>query len=186
MELSEKIRILRKARGISQEELGLSLASKDNGVSRQSISDWENGKSEPKLDNIRALAVFLNVSFDSLLDESVDLNNPETLHKVLTQRHVEKGKETIHLIFWILFTILLIGIGVTLIVYYNGEATKYLAQSKETGEQTVIGRSLINKAMIMRIPVLIGILVLSLGLPPLLVKLFLEIRNIIVKRKATK
>lgn len=40
MELSDKIRILRKARGYSQEGLGynLSLVSKD-GISRQSVSD---------------------------------------------------------------------------------------------------------------------------------------------------
>ncbi|MCM1395833.1 MAG: helix-turn-helix domain-containing protein, partial [Corallococcus sp.] len=64
MELSDKIRILRKARGYSQEGLGynLSRVSKD-GISRQSVSDWENGKSEPKLDNIRDLASVLDVSF---------------------------------------------------------------------------------------------------------------------------
>ena len=44
MKLSEKIRILRKARGLSQEELGFELNNaSDFGVSRQSISDWENG-----------------------------------------------------------------------------------------------------------------------------------------------
>ena len=74
MKLSDKIRILRKARGLSQEQLGYSLSrvNKD-GISRQTVSDWENGKFEPKLENIRDLAEVLNVSFDTLLDESVDL-----------------------------------------------------------------------------------------------------------------
>lgn len=36
MELGEKIRTLRKARGLSQGELGNSI-----GVSRQSVSKWE-------------------------------------------------------------------------------------------------------------------------------------------------
>lgn len=84
MELSDKIRIIRKARGFSQEALGdsLSRTSKD-GISRQSVSDWENGKSEPKLDNIRDLAHVLNVSFDALLDESIDLNDRHVLASVL-------------------------------------------------------------------------------------------------------
>ena len=90
MELSDKIRIIRKARGLSQEALGdsLSRVSKD-GISRQSVSDWENGKSEPKLDNIRDLAQVLNVSFDALLDESIDLNDQHVLASVLKHLNPE-------------------------------------------------------------------------------------------------
>lgn len=84
MELSDKIRIIRKARGFSQESLGDSLSRvSEDGISRQSVSDWENGKSEPKLDNIRDLAQVLNVSFDALLDESIDLNDQRVLNSVL-------------------------------------------------------------------------------------------------------
>ncbi len=76
MKLNEKIRILRKARGLSQEELGFELNNaSDFGVSRQSISDWENGRSEPKLENIKLLAKALNVSCDTLLDDEIELNN---------------------------------------------------------------------------------------------------------------
>ena len=83
MKLSDKIRILRKARGMSQEEFGYSLSEATEGVSRQTVSDWENGKFEPKLDNIRDIAKVLNVSFDVLLDESIDLNDAEVLRNVL-------------------------------------------------------------------------------------------------------
>ena len=84
MKLSDKIRILRKARGLSQEQLGYSLSrvNKD-GISRQTVSDWENGKFEPKLENIRDLAEVLNVSFDALLDESIDLEDDKVLYAVL-------------------------------------------------------------------------------------------------------
>ena len=85
MKLSEKIRILRKARGLSQEEFGYSLSETTDGVSRQTVSDWENGKFEPKLDNIRDIARVLDVSFDVLLNESVDLNDTEILQSVLHQ-----------------------------------------------------------------------------------------------------
>lgn len=83
MKLSDKIRILRKARGMSQEEFGYSLSEATEGVSRQTVSDWENGKFEPKLDNIRDIARVLDVSFDVLLDESIDLNDAEVLRNVL-------------------------------------------------------------------------------------------------------
>lgn len=84
MKLADKIRILRKARGLSQEQLGYSLSrvNKD-GISRQTVSDWENGKFEPKLENIRDLAEVLNVSFDALLDESIDLEDDKVLYAVL-------------------------------------------------------------------------------------------------------
>ena len=86
MKLFDKIRILRKARGLSQEQLGYSLSrvNKD-GISRQTVSDWENGKFEPKLENIRDLAEVFNVSFDALLDEAVDLDNESVLEAVLNQ-----------------------------------------------------------------------------------------------------
>ena len=84
MKLADKIRIIRKARGFSQEGLGykLSRVNKD-GISRQTVSDWENGKCEPKLENIRDLAAVLEVSFDALLDESIDLEDKRTLNAVL-------------------------------------------------------------------------------------------------------
>ena len=83
MKLSEKIRILRKARGMSQEEFGYSLSEATEGVTRQTVSDWENGKFEPKLDNIRDIARVLGVSFDVLLDESIDLNDVGVLKNIL-------------------------------------------------------------------------------------------------------
>ena len=59
--LGEKIRDLRKENKISQEALAEKL-----GVSRQSISLWENGLREPKLTNLIALANFFDVSIDFL------------------------------------------------------------------------------------------------------------------------
>ena len=96
MKLFEKIRILRKARGLSQEQLGYSLSrvNKD-GISRQTISDWENGNFEPKLDNIRDLAEVFDVSFDALLDESVDLNDEKVLEAVLNKKPFESKKEIV-------------------------------------------------------------------------------------------
>lgn len=57
--LGEKIYLLRKERGLSQEE----LADKLN-VSRQSVSKWETDQSVPDYDNVAAMCAFFGVSLD--------------------------------------------------------------------------------------------------------------------------
>ncbi len=63
--LSEKIINLRKSRGWSQEELAEKL-----DVSRQSVSKWESGVSNPELDKIVAMSTLFGVSTDYLLKDS--------------------------------------------------------------------------------------------------------------------
>lgn len=53
---------VRRARGLSQEELADSL-----GVSRQAVSKWERGESSPDTDNLIALARLCDISLDALL-----------------------------------------------------------------------------------------------------------------------
>ena len=62
--LSEKIINLRKSRGWSQEELAERL-----NVSRQSVSKWESGVSNPDLDKIVAMSTLFGVSTDYLLKD---------------------------------------------------------------------------------------------------------------------
>ena len=60
--LSDNIREYRKKSNMSQDELAEKL-----GVSRQSISLWETGQTQPTIDNIIALAKIFNISADTLL-----------------------------------------------------------------------------------------------------------------------
>ena len=62
MELNEKLQELRKARGLTQEELAEALF-----VSRTAISKWESGRGYPSIDSLKAIAAFFSVSIDSLL-----------------------------------------------------------------------------------------------------------------------
>ena len=73
MTLSEKITYLRKREGMSQEDLAEQLS-----LSRQSVYKWETGESLPSMDNIKYLAKMFNVSFDYLMDDSIDSIDPET------------------------------------------------------------------------------------------------------------
>lgn len=61
--IGEKIRSLRKIKGISQEILAQYL-----GVSYQSVSKWENGATMPDVCLIPAIASFFEVSTDELFD----------------------------------------------------------------------------------------------------------------------
>ena len=62
--LSDNIRKYRKLNRMSQDELAEKLE-----VTRQSISLWETGQTQPSLDNIVALAKLFGVSVEDLLKE---------------------------------------------------------------------------------------------------------------------
>lgn len=62
--LSENIKKNRKLKNMSQDELAEKL-----NVTRQSISLWETGQTQPSLDNIVALSKLFNVSTDALLND---------------------------------------------------------------------------------------------------------------------
>ena len=70
--LGEKIRMLRKENAISKEELAEQL-----GVSRQSISLWENGQTVPTIDNIVSIAAIFNVSTDALIKNDTKISSED-------------------------------------------------------------------------------------------------------------
>ena len=88
MNISEKIRTLRKSKGMSQEE----LAGQVN-ISRQAVSRWENGTALPDADNIVQLSKLFGVTTDYLLMDSYESDedspkikeNNKILHTNLTR-----------------------------------------------------------------------------------------------------
>lgn len=93
MNVAKKIFELRKANGMSQEQ----LAEKMN-VSRQSISKWELGESLPDIDRLPELSKLFNVTIDSLL-MSNDVDElkirTESLEKKQTYLQIEFQKQQI-------------------------------------------------------------------------------------------
>ena len=65
MTLGEKLQLLRRSRGLSQEQLAAEL-----DVSRQAISKWECGDSTPDLDKLRAICTYFGVTTDYLIWEN--------------------------------------------------------------------------------------------------------------------
>ena len=69
MEIGSKLRSARNERGITQEQAAELL-----GVSRQTISNWENNRSYPDIISVIKMSDFYSVSLDHLLKEDNSMN----------------------------------------------------------------------------------------------------------------
>lgn len=63
--LREKLRQLRRKKGLSQEAV-----AKELGISRQAVSKWETDLAQLDLDNLKKICEILDISADELLDIS--------------------------------------------------------------------------------------------------------------------
>lgn len=88
MKLSEKITELRKANGMTQEE----LASLCN-VSRQSISKWEADIALPEIEKLLMLGETFHVSMDVLLKDELTLSEVKEVHSCGNNTIQEKKQE---------------------------------------------------------------------------------------------
>ncbi|MEE1219512.1 MAG: helix-turn-helix domain-containing protein [Ruminococcus sp.] len=81
--MADKIIILRKKNGWSQEELAEKM-----GVSRQSVSKWEGAQSVPDLKKILQLAELFGVTTDYLLKDSIE--NEEYTQDDIADNNIRK------------------------------------------------------------------------------------------------
>lgn len=79
--LPDNIKKYRKENNMSQDELAEKL-----GVSRQSVSLWETGQTQPTIDNIVALSKIFNVSSDVILGNSPADDTPVPIAKEPKQK----------------------------------------------------------------------------------------------------
>ena len=68
MRFDEKLISLRKQKGFSQEDLGNKM-----GVSRQTISKWESGQTNPEMTKLKDLSKIFEISVDELINNEVEL-----------------------------------------------------------------------------------------------------------------
>ena len=61
-EVKQTIKQLRKKQGINQEQLAEQLH-----VTRQAVSNWENGKTQPDIDTLTRIAEYFDVSVEKLI-----------------------------------------------------------------------------------------------------------------------
>lgn len=106
--LGEKIRKLRKENKISQEELAEKL-----GVSRQSISLWENDQTMPSMENIVATANIFGVSTDTLLKENAESETEEVEETPKTKKTLNKK---VFIILSVILVLAIIGVSSFVVV----------------------------------------------------------------------
>ena len=62
MEFNKKLQEVRKAKGLTQEELAQALY-----VSRTAVSKWESGRGYPSIDSLKEISSFFSVTIDELI-----------------------------------------------------------------------------------------------------------------------
>lgn len=80
MKFNEKLTLIRKKQGLSQEELGLEL-----DVSRQTVSKWEAGQSYPDFQKLVKLSDYFGMTLDELVK---DIDVQDVREKNITDEKV--------------------------------------------------------------------------------------------------
>lgn len=111
MNLSENLQNLRKAKGMSQEELAEKL-----DVSRQAVSKWETGETSPETEKIIMICDLFDCSIDSLIKGKVIIGDEHS--KKEYDKFMNKFSK------WIAFGVFMILVGVTLLLTIIGMAPK--------------------------------------------------------------
>ena len=81
--VGKNIKKFRSGKGITQEELAEQLH-----VTRQAVSNWENGKTQPDIETLSNLAAFFEVTVEELIYEKP--SQPQE-SKVIIEKVAKKG-----------------------------------------------------------------------------------------------
>lgn len=136
--LSENIKTIRKSKGLSQEELAVSL-----GVVRQTISKWEHGLSVPDSDMLISISEVFGIPVSTLLGEKIIESEPDDLKAISEKLEIinlqlaerkNARRKTLHLMSILLCTVIVI-ISVVLIA----ENSPYLDWDYGDPETAVFG-----------------------------------------------
>ena len=136
--LNENIRTIRKAKGLSQEELAVKL-----NVVRQTVSKWEQGLSVPDSDLLIALSDALDTPVSTLLGETVEAPEADDLKAIsqklevinlqLAQRK-ESRRKAVH---WTLIILALVILAMAAVFLVMG--SPYLGWDYNDPETAVLG-----------------------------------------------
>lgn len=119
MELHDKLRILRKLKNLTQQDI-----SEQFYISRQAVQKWESGETSPDISKLAELAEIFGVTVDDLLNPKLD--EQSLLKKVLIVSDGDVGNnpdiigiiKKASTIDWILFSIILFGTAIIVVLLH--------------------------------------------------------------------
>lgn len=88
MRFGEKLSFLRKQRGMTQ----LDLAEKLD-ISRQAVSRWEQGTSEPSTENLISIGKLFDVSVDVLMNENIQVQAESAVKIAVKGQEPDEGMD---------------------------------------------------------------------------------------------
>ena len=86
MKFGDNLKLIRKRKNMSQEELAFKV-----NVSRQSVSKWENGEAYPEMNNILELCKIFNCKINDLVH--VDMSDIDSLDDEIVMKVVKFNEE---------------------------------------------------------------------------------------------
>lgn len=93
MTISEKLVILRKRAGMTQDDLAKALE-----ISRQSIHKWEAGVCYPEAMKLTKIKAIFGISIDDLLDDTKEIALPEKKRAKKAKEEATEAKESAEII----------------------------------------------------------------------------------------
>lgn len=138
--LNENIKISRKSKGLSQDELAIKL-----NVVRQTISKWERGLSVPDSEMLISLSEILDVPVNKLLGENIEESKADDL-EVISQKlevinlQLAKKKDANRKLLRGLLILSCIGLGLIFIILLmiNGEYLNWNYNNPELASAGVL------------------------------------------------
>lgn len=125
MTLNKRLRDQRLLVGLSQSNVAEKL-----NISRQAISQWENGKSYPDIDNLNQLSEIYHISLDDLICGNNDNEESNSSKKTIsTDANNNKSLEIDFILLTIscvLFVIAPLGLFISPIIIWQAKRAKYL------------------------------------------------------------
>lgn len=112
MKLGEKLTFLRKQHGMTQMELAEKL-----NISRQAVSRWEQGTSEPSTENLVSIGKLFDVSVDALWDEGIEFQTKsvvlvaEAEEKKMPEKHKYGILKIVGIVLFAIVAVLVVCIG---------------------------------------------------------------------------
>ena len=136
--LKDNLKVLRKQKGLSQEELSIKLH-----VVRQTISKWEQGLSVPDAEMLISISEVFDTPVSTILGETIKENNPDSLKEISQKLEVinlqlaekRESKRKIWHWFFIILSILIVLLFISILTLDNS----YMEWNYNDPELAVLG-----------------------------------------------